>query len=209
MLDKRGRNGLTRHEDWPVVCLLLGMPFLSLMLEQIWTGIFATLLKPIIAPETVSASIPKLYRDLKFYAEKWPHLDPEPYLYWYFATLMICTLVGLALIPRLLVRSQVPQHRDFMARRWERSRPYLPWPWSSARVSAALMISVVLFGCAVIFMVTLVGPVQFGGRITVGFRHEAYMALLLACYGSVIAGGPAAVSFWTWYRYRTRDNFSE
>ena len=190
--------------DLAVICLLIGVPVASLGIENASRGIFADVLRPLISPDTISVFIPKLGKDLAFYAEKWPHLDPEPYLYWYFATLVICTVMGLLMIPRTLRVVEKPERRQTMVRHWNRGLRGIPWRWLPAKTSAKLMIFVIVIGCMIIVSITFLGPVQFGRRITVGLIHDVYMTSILICYGAVVCGVPGILKVIAAHRRESR-----
>lgn len=179
--------------DWLVLVMTFGLPLFTLAIEYAVHGIFAETLAPLISTDTISAIVPKLGKDLAFYAEKWPHLDPKSYIYWYFATLVICTTASLMLIPRSLRQIERPERRETMLRHWNKILNTWPWSWFSRRTSVRLALILQLLACFLVFSTTLFGPVQFGGRITVGLMHDAYMTLFLACYTVIIAGLPAMI----------------
>lgn len=178
----------TKGSDRLITALVLGLPFATLILEQAMRGIFASLLKPLVTTDTISALVPKLGKDLSFYGEKWPHLDPEPYIYWYFSTLVMCTVLGLLLIPRSLSAAERPERRQALIRRWDRDTTIFPWSLLPSGVSGKLAAAIVVLGCVTIGSIALFGPVQFGGRITVGLTHDAHMALLLVCFAGSLRG---------------------
>ncbi|MEL7463644.1 MAG: hypothetical protein AAFN79_06235 [Pseudomonadota bacterium] len=174
----------TTKGDILYIACLFGGPSSLLLLDIASGGVFADLLSPVLARQTVLETVPKLANDFDVIAAHHFSYAPDPYLYWYFAALAYATFAGCL----GSVHSLTVARRPARAATVWRQMPDRWWKW--------LFFGVIVVG---ILLWPWVGPSMLATpdgadrALPPGPIHALLMSLILAMYAATVAAIPAFI----------------
>ena len=166
----------------------MAIPFVTLAAEWVHRGLFAHWLSPVVDRLELVRWIPKLSRDLDAIAYHHFHYPPDPYLYWYAATLGLVTVFALSSIPAMLDEMTRDGWRTFPGA--QHTEDLLKGGW---RPLAAVA------GIAMFLLWPWIGLSTLTpgrrGSMPPGLLHDLFVVLFFVLYAGTVACGPAFIKF--------------